>query len=185
MAATVLAVILVIIAVLALNYFRVLPVSKVVSVLNSLPQKTSIKNASIKIPCPVAKKYCSTGKQIYDGSNLLGIGFNLPANEKVYTVAIGKALFSGGEDKVHGVVIHPKVYLGWALENGSYTAVYDFFGVPATRSATLKDVEDGEAIGVVAGGSFPKEPPYSGINVLFSLQQRGKALPIDSSNFVQ
>lgn len=184
-----LAIILVIIVIFALNYFRVLPVSKIVPVLNSLPQTTPNQNVaqsvSITIPCPVAKNYCNSGKPIYDGSNFLGIGFKLPQGEKVYSVAVASAFFSAVQDSARGVTIHPKVFLGWNLDGGAYTATYDFFGLSATQSVKPKTVESGEALGTISGDVFPSGAPFDGINLLFSVEQNGKVLQINNSNFAR
>lgn len=78
-------VIILLTALVVLNYFNILSLSKFIPVLNFLPQKT-ISSDKVAFKCPVQEKYCKLGKKIkYQGNP--AIVYELPSGTPILSAA--------------------------------------------------------------------------------------------------
>ena len=160
-----------------LNYFNIISLSTLYpNQFGSLPHQTLPKTPqktpppqSITFSCPVAKEFCSSGKEIYDGKTFLGIGYNLPVGTKIYAAISGNIIFGGAEDKERKILSHAKIVIGGTGENQGYSVRYDYFGLPISQNENLKQITRRDELGAVWGGNFPKEEPFNGINVLIKI----------------
>ncbi len=189
-----------------LNYLNIIPLSSILpNQLGWLPHKPYSQNNQnvpkntqqqsqkfrseppIKldhVSCPVPKEFCKSAKVILDGNNFLGIGFSLPLKTKIFAAMPGTIFSTGVEDKAKGISIHTKIILGGRGPLQGYSTTYEFFGLSASPSAqpqdiTIHDIIAEKEIGSIQGGSFPKNPPFEGINLLLSVQKEGKSLKIN------
>lgn len=172
-------------ALVILNYFNILPLLKLTKSTTpvsqtSLPSPTPQK---LTLSCPVPQEFCKQGMVIKDGDKYLGIGYSLPVGTKIYAAISGNAVFGGTEDKSLGITTHSKIIIGES--NSAQAVTYEFFGLPQDQKIPAKTVAQGEELGAVWGGSFPNKPPYSNINLLFYVESGGKTAEINPEGFAK
>ncbi len=129
----------------------------------------------ISVLCPVPKEFCASGKQIYDGSNFLGIGYKLPPGTKITSAIAGPAFYTTSAD-------HSKTYVGGRDSNQNYSAGYEYFAPKISASQDLKEMSQGDALDTIGSGTFPNTPVYGGINLLFSITYSGNPVQFNTSD---
>jgi hypothetical protein len=80
-----------------LFYFDLWPFSKKSTQVSSelTPETTELPVSRAPFPCTILdEEYCSQGELVYDGEELVGLGFKLPEGSKIYSPF--KGLYEGG-----------------------------------------------------------------------------------------
>jgi len=182
--------------VLLLNYFGIIPLSRFFPFLSYLtpaaiqqPNQTSTSQPiTLSLPCPVSPEFCQQGQRIESQEEFIGIGFNLPAESKIFAVSDGPAVFSGVEDKEKGILNHAKINITGNNDTYTYNVIYEYYGIPK-ESIPAKNVNSGDELGTLLGGNFPNSPPYNGINfliyVLSARTSDGTSYQVNNINFIQ
>ncbi len=130
-------------------------------------QSTPTQPTKYTLPCPVAKQYCAAAKQItYQGKNI-GLGFTLPANTTIKAVFPGTLESGSQSGGIFKVKNHPLRWLHGKGEFDGLVATYNFFGTPVSSFA-------GEAVATTSAQTFPKEEPYNGVHLIFTLTKGDK-----------
>ncbi len=167
-------IILLAIILLSLYYFKIIKFKTTPAPTSSLTQIQVTPEPKVSFACPVPKELCATGKEIFNGSVFLGVGYILPKETKIIASMPGSAFFTATEDKVHSITTHTKVVQTGADLQKGYVLIYEFFTPQASGSAETKNITQGQELGTIGFGTFPKNPPYDGINLILSMLKDGK-----------
>lgn len=143
------------------------------------------RTAAIKFACPVPKELCASGVPIVDQGQFLGIGYALPQNTQLLSAFDGRVSGLARADPERNVVPHTALYLGGTGEFQGLNAVYEIFGEPLLESGEVRELQTGVEIGVIGIGTFPKKPPFNGINFLFYVKSQGQIIRMRASDFLQ
>lgn len=175
--------ILLVIILFFLYYFKIINFKTTPAPAQPAQVQTTPK-LKVAFACPVPKEFCSKGKEIFNGSAFLGVGYSLPKGTKIIASMPGSAFFTATEDKTLNIATHSKVVISGSDFQQGYVLIYEFFSPEASGSAQTKTVERGQELGTVGFGTFPKNPPYDGINLILSILKDGQPFEFKASDLL-
>jgi len=144
-----------------LFYFDLWPFSKKPAQVSPeiTPESTELSVFRLPFPCLILDdEYCPQGELVYDGDEIVGLGFKLPEGSKIY--APFKGLYEGAEETL--VEINNKHYLTFDLmdiskDDWGRQDIQTYFFVigshqPAIKAGEPAEIEKGQLF--VSSGSL-------------------------------